>query len=251
MTLFDYYLRYMQELFEGQRQPPEGITLTAVEENERMRELSEQLSRLGVSAFVRACAAQDGTALDESLFTENADPASLFAEMMRAEAPAKTPAAEDPSADDPDRGKHPFEVLLDCVALDDELMQYFIEVLKKDDRKEFFKISRICTKLDLDPHEFLYWLGHREDFGTEEERTCAAVMDGCMRRLIAEKRLDVLAALLSGDQKTFESFRCEAPELMHLREATFDWYSRNYLDRDYPIRILMQFRGVVFPDHKE
>ena len=71
-----------------------------------------------------------------------------------------------------------------------------------------------------------------------------------MERLRQEKRLDVLAALLSGDQKTFELFRCEAPELVHLPDATFDWFCRNYLDRDYPIRVLMKCNGVVFPTAK-
>ena len=29
------------------------------------------------------------------------------------------------------------------------------------DRAEFFKLSQITTKLDLDPEEFLYWLAHQ------------------------------------------------------------------------------------------
>ncbi|MFR6394733.1 MAG: hypothetical protein ACLUNQ_06280 [Oscillospiraceae bacterium] len=44
---------------------------------------------------------------------------------------------------------------------------------------------------------------------------CAAVMDACLARLAEEERMDVAAALLSGDRKTFELFRCEAPELLH------------------------------------
>ena len=56
------------------------------------------------------------------------------------------------------------------------------------------------------------------------------------------------AALLSGDRKTFELFRCEAPELLHLPEATFDWYCRNYLDRDYPLRMILRLNGVEFPE---
>ena len=56
------------------------------------------------------------------------------------------------------------------------------------------------------------------------------------------------AALLSGDRKTFEAFRCEAPELVHLPAATFEWYEKNYLNRDYPIRFIMRLNGVVFPD---
>ena len=132
--------------------------------------------------------------------------------------------------------------------MDDGLVQYLIDVLKRMDRKEFFKLSQITTKLDLDPEEFLYWLGHREDYAGEEERACAALMDAVLLRLAEEKRLDVLAALLSGDQKTFEALRCEAPELLHIPAATFEWYETHYLDRDYPIRLIMRLNGVQFPE---
>ena len=252
MTLFDYYLQYMTELYEGRRTAPEGITLTAAEDTERMQQLSSQLAKMGVAAFVRACAAQDGTVLPEELFTGN-DGMEDFAAMLQS---AQTASAEDaepeqPDAPDPDAGKHAFEVFLDCVAMDDGLVQYLIEVLKSKDHKEFYKLSQITTKLDLDPEEFLYWLGHREDFGTQEEKACAVIMDGCMERLLREGRPDVAAALLSGDKAVFEAFRCEAPELQHLPQATFEWYSRNYLDRDYPIRVLMKVNGVEFPAGKE
>ena len=126
--------------------------------------------------------------------------------------------------------------------------ELLIDVLKRMDRKEFFKLSQITTKLDLDPEEFLYWLGHREVYAGEEERACAAIMDAALLRLANEGRLDVAAALLSGDQKTFETFRCEAPELVHLPAATFAWYEKNYLDRDYPIRLIMRLNGVKFPE---
>ena len=153
-----------------------------------------------------------------------------------------------PSEPDPDADKHAFEVFLDCIAMDDGLVQYLIDVLKRMDRKEFFKLSQITTKLDLDPEEFLYWLGHREVYAGEEECACAAIMDAALLRLANEGRLDVAAALLSGDQKTFETFRCEAPELVHLPAATFAWYEKNYLDRDYPIRLIMRLNGVKFPE---
>ena len=104
-------------------------------------------------------------------------------------------------------------------------------MLKTKNWKEFFKLSQITTKMDLDPEEFLFWLGNKELYGSEEEQACVAIMDGCMERLRQEKRLDVLAAL-------------------HLPDATFDWFCRNYLDRDYPIRVLMKCNGVVFPTAK-
>ena len=240
MTLFDYYLQYMTEVWEGKRPAPEGITLPdSGDENARIQALGQQLQAMGMAAFVRACAAQDGDALPEELFTESAPVP---------DAPPAPQADAAPSEPDPDAGKHAFEVFLDCIAMDDELVQYLIDVLKRMDRAEFFKLSQITTKLDLDPEEFLYWLAHRQDYAGEDEQICAAVMDAVLLRLAQEGRLDVVAALLSGDRKTFEALRCEAPELVHLPAATYDWYARHYLDRDYPIRLIMRLNGVKFPE---
>ncbi len=240
MTLFDYYLQYMTEVWEGKRPAPEGITLPdSGDESTRIQALGQQLQAMGMAAFVRACAAQDGDALPEELFTESAP-------VPDAPPAPQTDAA--PSEPDPDAGKHAFEVFLDCIAMDDGLVQYLIDVLKRMDRAEFFKLSQITTKLDLDPEEFLYWLAHRQDYAGEDEQICAAVMDAALLRLAQEGRLDVVAALLSGDRKTFEALRCEAPELVHLPAATYDWYARHYLDRDYPIRLIMRLNGVKFPE---
>lgn len=240
MTLFDYYLQYMTEVWEGKRPAPEGITLPEDgDESTRIQALGQQLQAMGMAAFVRACAAQDGDALPEELFTESAPVP---------DAPPAPQADAAPSEPDPDAGKHAFEVFLDCIAMDDGLVQYLIDVLKRMDRAEFFKLSQITTKLDLDPEEFLYWLAHRQDYAGEDEQICAAVMDAALLRLAQEGRLDVVAALLSGDRKTFEALRCEAPELIHLPAATYDWYARHYLDRDYPIRLIMRLNGVKFPE---
>ena len=246
MTLFDYYLQYMTEVWEGKRPAPEGITLPEDgDESARIQALGQQLQAMGMAAFVRACAAQDGTTLPEELFSEHVDPNGL--EFFLRDPDAPEPAPEKPAEPDPDADKHAFEVFLDCIAMDDGLVQYLIDVLKRMDRKEFFKLSQITTKLDLDPEEFLYWLGRRELYAGEEEQACAVMMDHALLRLAEEGRLDVVAALLSGDQKTFETFRCEAPELVHAPVATYDWYARNYLDRDYPIRLIMRLNGVKFP----
>ena len=247
MTLFDYYAQYMTELWEGKRPAPEGITLPdSGDESARIQSLGQQLQAMGMAAFVRACAAQDGTVLPEELFSEHVDPNGLEFFLRDPETPEAAP--ERPATPDPDANKHAFEVFLDCIAMDDGLVQYLIDVLKRMDRKEFFKLSQITTKLDLDPNEFLYWLGNKEQYAPQAEQVCAAVMDACFDRLAEEKRLDVLAALLSGDQNTFELFRCEAPELVHLPEATFQWYCENYLDRDYPLRTIMHLNGVEFPE---
>ena len=249
MTLFDYYLQYMTELWEGKRPAPEGVTLPeGGDESARIQALGQQLQTMGMAHFVRACAAQDGTELPEELFTESGDLGSFQAFLQNVDAAPDEPAPQPDDQPDRDADKHAFEVFLDCIAMDDGLVQYLIDVLKRMDRKEFFKLSQITTKLDLDPEEFLYWLGHREDYAGEEERACAALMDAVLLRLAEEKRLDVLAALLSGDQKTFEALRCEAPELLHVPAATFEWYEKHYLDRDYPIRLIMRLNGVQFPE---
>ena len=250
MTLFDYYLQYMTEVWEGKRPVPEGITLPdSGDENARIQALGQQLQAMGMADFVQACAAQDGTVLPEELFAESGDLGGFELFLQNADKAQEAPAAEKKSATpDPDADKHAFEVFLDCIAMDDGLVQYLIDVLKRMDRKEFFKLSQITTKLDLDPEEFLYWLGRRETYADEEEQGCAAAMDHALLRLADEGRLDVVAALLSGDRNTFETFRCEAPELMHAPIATFEWYEKNYLDRDYPIRLIMRLNGVQFPN---
>ena len=40
-------------------------------------------------------------------------------------------------------------------------------------------------------------------------------------------------------------------ELRHLPAATYEWYSKNYLDRDYPLRFILMCNGVEFPDTPE
>ena len=249
MTLFDYYLQYMTELWEGKRPAPEGVTLPeGGDENSRIQALGQQLQAMGMASFVRACAAQDGTELPEELFKESGDLGGFEAFLRNVDDGAGAPEPEIAPEPDRDADKHAFEVLLDCIAMDDGLVQYLIDVLKRMDRKEFFKLSQITTKLDLDPEELLYGLAPRQDYAGEEAQGGAAVMDAARLRLAEEGRLDVVAALLSGDRKTFEALRCEAPELVHVPAATFEWYEKNYLDRDYPIRIIMRLNGVQFPD---
>lgn len=250
MSLWDYYLQYMTELCEGTRSAPEGIMLHAASAGERAVELQKQLSEMSIAEFVRRCAAAEGKELPQSLYDEFDEGAltelltKLMSESTQAEEEPPETRTEEP---DPDAGKHAFEVFCDCLALDERLIAYLIEVLKSGDRLAFYKLSQITTKLDLDPDEFLYWLAHREDYAGEEEAACAAIMDRCLTRLYEEKQGELLAALLAGDRKTFELFRCEAPELQHLPAATFEWYGKNYLDRDYPLRFLLKCNGVKLP----
>lgn len=251
MDLFERSLHYMLEIMQGKRTPPEGMNITAEDEEERARQVGEQAAAMGVEALVRACAAQDGEELPEELFQYDPyDGMPLSNKVNAVQYFVKKDGAEDAPAEenapDPDKGKHAFEVFLDCLALEDNLIVYLIEVLKNRDWAEFNKLSRITTNMDLDPEEFLYWLAHREDYAEEEEQVCAVLMDRCLGRLLSEGKAETVAALLSGDEATFNAFRCEAPELVHLPQATYEWYCRNYLDRDYPVRALMRWNGVDF-----
>ena len=85
----------------------------------------------------------------------------------------------------------------------------------------------------------------------EEEQACAAIMDKALHRLEQEGEMELAAALLSGDETTFKLFRTEAPELRQVPAATYEWYSSNYLDRDYPLRFILRCNGVAFPDTPE
>lgn len=228
MTLMDYCMQYIGEIMDGKRAAPEGVTLT---ETDPMRRSLELMQKAGdIPTLVRMCAAQDSTEIPQEVF-DSFDPESLT--QLAGEGDAAPEEPEQPQEPDPDAGKHAFQVLRDR------------------DWAGFYKLSQITTKMDLDPEEFLFWLGNKELWADDEERVCAAVMDACLERLRQEGRLELLAALLSGDQHTFETFRCEAPELVHLPQATYEWYCRNYLDRDYPFRMLLRCNGVIFPDRKE
>ena len=93
MTLFDYYLQYMTQVWEGKRPAPEGITLPdSGDENARIQALGRQLQAMGMAGFVRACAAQDGTVLPEELFvTESSDLGGLQFFLQGAETPEAAP----------------------------------------------------------------------------------------------------------------------------------------------------------------
>ena len=69
------------------------------------------------------------------------------------------------------------------IALDDGLVQYLTQVLRDRDWAGFYKLSQITTKMDLNPEEFLFWLGNKELWADDEERACAAVISSiyCMQ----------------------------------------------------------------------
>lgn len=252
MTLLERYLNYLSQLCEGSRTPPEGIVLTKTGDMEKAIELQQQIARIGIPEFVKRCAAQDGeTIADEEL--QNFDPSEMLAALSQMDAGEEAPALEAPEPEEPAEPvktevRDIYEVFLDSVCLEDRLLSYLIDILKRSAKDEFQTLSHAAARTLLDMDEFLLWLGHKEAFAGPDERACAAIMDGCLTRLMQEGQKELAAALLSGDEKTFLLFRTQAPELVHLPDATFEWYAQNYLDRYYPVRFILKMSGVKFPD---
>lgn len=256
MTLIEHYLQYLSELSDGTRTPPDGIVLTQEEPMQRAAELQTQIAQLGVPEFVRRCAAQDGQVLPDELYAAYRQEDLLAALTALAQTPengtaAEPNPAEPPKIDEPDGPRSAYEVLLDCCCLDENLLYYLIDVLKRGAEEEFCKLTLVTARKAFSQADFLYWFATKESRGEEEELVCVTLMDACFDRLAAQGQKELIAALLCGDRTTFELFRCEAPELMHLPAATFEWYERNYLLRYYPIRYMLKFQGVVFPKEAE
>ncbi len=240
MTLLQYYIRFLGEMLDGTRPLPEGMTLHETDEMRRAMELQAQIARLGIPAFVRMCAEESGIVIPEEEYA-SFDPAAL------AQALSRMPAPQEDAEPVKTEIRDIYEVFLDSVCLDDALLQYLIDVLKRRDVEGFRTLSHAAARTILDMDDFLAWLGNKELLAPVEERACVRILDGCFARLRQEGQLELLAALLSGDRTTFERFRCDAPELQHLPDATYDWFCQNYLDRYYPARFFMKFGGVEFP----
>lgn len=255
MTLIEHYLKDMQGIADGSRVPPEGISLTQDDPLRRAAELQEQIAAMGIPEFVRRCAAQDGEVIPEEVYAAY-KPEDLLAALQSLTAEEESPSdAPDPAAppkiDEPDGPRSVYEVLLDCCLLDEKWLYYLIDVLKRGAEEEFQKLALVTARKAFTQADFLYWFATMEDRAPQEERICVTLMDACLDRLAAEGQKELIAALLCGDQTTFELFRCDAPELMHLPDATFAWYEKNYLQGYYPIRYMLKFNGVSLPKEAE
>lgn len=245
MTIIERYLAGLQEIADGRRSPPEGITLTQQEPLRRATELQAQIQAMGVPEFVRRCAAQDGETLPEEFFEHYREEDLL--EALGKLADAETERDAPPQIDEPDGPRSAYEVLLDCCCLDEKLLLYLIDVLQRGAEQEFQKLALVTTRKAFTQRDFLLWFAGKPARAGQEELICVTLMDGIFDRLAREGQKELIAALISGDQTTFELFRCEAPELVHLPEATFAWYERNYLNGYYPIRYLLKYNQVAFP----
>ncbi len=248
MTLTEHYFRYLQALGEGALPPPEGILLTETEPLPRAAQLQSQIQELGIPEFVRRCAALDGTEIDPALY-ENFDPKELLSafEALAQPEEAEPNCLEAPKIDEPDGPRSAYEVLLDCCFLDEQLLLYLIDVLRRGAEEEFQKLALVTARKAFTREDFLYWLASKEQRASEEELICVTIMDACLDRLASQGEKELMAALISGDRATFELFRCEAPELRQLPRATFEWFAENYLQKYYPLRYLLKFNGIQFP----
>ncbi len=255
MTLIEHYLKDMQGIADGSRVPPEGIELTQDDPLRRAAELQEQIRAMGVPEFVRRCAKQDGEEIPEEVYAayKPEDLLALLQALTAQEdsAPEEPDPAEPPKIDEPDGPRSAYEVLLDCCCLDEKLLYYLIDVLKRGAEEELQKLALVTARIAFTQADFLYWFATKQDRALQEELICVTLMDACFDRLAAEGQKELIAALLCGDQTTFELFRCDAPELMHLPDATFAWYEKNYLQGYYPIRYMLKYNGVEFPKEKE
>ena len=233
MTLWERYLRYFSEVCAGTRPLPPGLTSQAEDEMAKVVELQTQVLAMGIPAFAAACAAQDGETIPQA----ELDGFDLQAVLQSLE--------EKPAEPVKTEIRNIYEVFLDSVCLEESLLAYLIDLLRRDDRAGFKKLSRVAARTHLDMDDFRVWLGNKELLGDEEEQLCVRVMDQCLTRLMDEGGAEVAAALLSGDEKTFLAFRAEAPELLHLPAATYQWFCKNYLDRYYPVRFMIRANGVT------
>ena len=234
----------------GSRKAPDGITLTKTGDMEKAIELQQQIAAIGIPEFVRLCAAQDGETIPEEEL-ESFDPSQMLAALSIWKPRRKLQK-------NPHRRKRPeepvkseirdiYEVFLDSVCLEDNLLSYLIDIAKRGAKDEFQTLSHAAARTLLDLDEFLLWLGNKEVLAGPDERACAAIMDAALTRLMQEKqRAGRGAALRRRDD--VQAFPTEAPELVHLPDATYEWYVQNYLDRYYPVRFIMKMNGVEFPD---
>lgn len=251
MSLVAYYLQYLSEICEGTRQPPAGIELTEQDDLKKAMQLQSQIAAMGIAQFVRACAAQDGTEIPQQEY-DSFRPEELneaVAQLAASAQQEQTPEPEQSAPAEPVRTetRDIFEVFLDSVCLDEKLMIYLIDILKRHAEAEFETLSHAAARTILKMDDFLAWLGNKELLAGEQEQACAAIMDSCLQRLEREGELELIAALLSGDETTFKILRTQAPELVHLPDATYEWFCRNYLDCYYPVRFILRHQGIEFP----
>jgi len=163
MSLIPYYLQYVSEICEGTRKAPAGIVLTEQEDLKKALQLQAEITKLGIPAFVKACAEADGTEIPQEEY-DSFDPAELntaIAQLAAASQPQE-PAEEAPQEPVRTETRDIFEIFLDSVCLDDALLTYLIDILKRRSEPEFSKLSHAAARTELKLDDFLAWLGNME-----------------------------------------------------------------------------------------
>ena len=123
MSLIQYYLQYLSEICEETRQAPEGLALSEQDDLKKALQLQAGIAEMGIPAFVRACAAQDGTEIPQSDY-DSFDPAELNATIAQLAAAAQPQETQEAPAA-PDAPQEPvrtetrdiFEIFLDRMKL--------------------------------------------------------------------------------------------------------------------------------------
>ena len=161
MSLIPYYLQYVSEICEGTRKAPAGIVLTEQEDLKKALQLQAEITKLGIPAFVKACAEADRTEIPQEEY-DSFDPAELntaIAQLAAASQPQE-PAEEAPQEPVRTETRDIFEIFLDSVCLDDALLTYLIDILKRRSEPEFAKLSHAAARTELKLDDFLAWLGN-------------------------------------------------------------------------------------------
>lgn len=257
MSLIPYYLQYLSEICEGTRQAPEGLALSEQDDLKKALQLQAGIAEMGIPAFVRACAAQDGTEIPQSDY-DSFDPAELNAAIAQLAAAAQPQETQEAPAA-PDAPQEPvrtetrdiFEIFLDSVCLDDDLLTYLIDILKRHAEPEFTKLSHAAARTELKLDDFLAWLGNMELLADEEEQACAAIMDKALHRLEQEGEMELAAALLSGDETTFKLFRTQRPSSSTCLTRPTNGTAKTILTAITPCASSCITRASNFRKHKE
>ena len=164
MTLLEHYLTYLSQICEGSRKAPAGIRLTKTGDMEKAIELQQQISAIGIPEFVRLCAAQDGETIPEAELADF-DPSQMLSALSNlkgAEESAQQPEPEAPAELVTSEVRDIYEVFLDSVCLEDNLLSYLIDILKRGAKDEFQTLSHAAARTILDMDEFLLWLGNKQ-----------------------------------------------------------------------------------------
>lgn len=201
MTLLERYLNYLSQILRGLEKG--SRTASRSQKPADMEKAIELRSRLLPSAFqefVRLMRRRKtGETIPEEEL-ESFDPSQMLAALSNLEAAQKS-EEEQPPEETPGEPEEPvkseirdiYEVFLDSVCLEDNLLSYLIDIAKRGAKDEFQTLSHAAARTLLSLDEFLLWLGNKEALAGPDERACAAIMDAALARLMQEGQRELAA----------------------------------------------------------